>query len=126
MAKYPSEAGQESALLFASKAGFVLTSRSQRLLILLAASWKCFYLDKELARTIFPYFAEVAKTALLRCSSGMADNDKLSTVLWLLGPLRHNGIGMAVNEPICIPLFPWTLAYLFVYLLVYFKITREK
>ena len=60
-------------------------------------SLKCFCLDKELAGTIFPYFAEVAKTAVLSCSSGMADNGKLSAASRPLGPSRHAGAGTAIN-----------------------------
>ena len=85
----------------------VTASRSQRLPIFLAASPKCFYLDKELARTTFPYFAEVAKTAVLRRSSGMADNDKLSAALWLLGRSRHAGIGKAVERVHIYVVIPW-------------------
>lgn len=51
-----------------AKQGFVTAPIGQRPPILLAASLKCSCLEKELARAIFPYFAEVAKTAVSRCS----------------------------------------------------------
>lgn len=80
VAKYPSMAGKESILIFAGNAGFC------QLTVFLAVSLKCFCFDQDLARTMFPYFVEVAKTTVLRCSSGIADDGKQSAALLLLGP----------------------------------------
>lgn len=52
---------------------------------------------------MFSYFAEVAKTTVLRCSSGIADAGSRSAALSPLGPSRHSGIGKAVKQVhICI------------------------
>lgn len=105
--------------------GFVTASRGERLTVLLAVSLNCLCFDQELAKTMFPYFAEVAKTAVLRCSSEIADDGKQSAASSLLGPSRHSEIGRIVKQVvICIGIHLDTRIFV-CYLLLCFKIPKQ-
>lgn len=47
---------------------------------------------------MFSYFAEVAKTTVSPCSSGIAGDGKPSAALSPLGPSRHSGIEKTVKQ----------------------------